>query len=1063
MPIDVPKTPKVLTTKYQNWRGVDYTNDPSNVWYRRSPNGLNMLPNLDGQPFKRNGWKVEFTPEDFCDAASISPAVDVEQYKVDYFELGGIDYLFFHTSVGCFYYVDELTFIDRSYEKEEANYYSKTQLYDVGDYCEYTVNYLLKRYKCTTAITVPEPFNSSKWTEVNKEDCWKSFPPTGVDIDYRKAFFFEGGGRAAYYLFAGDKMYWFDGTLLNEAHPTVPTVLEMCDPSGAGDVLYDANMLTKWRAVEYECDGTSTAYTVPGGFETQIIGDTEYPVGIYNVYLTDANGNWVVTYDWTATNGVVTFINGVVPQETIKAQNNLKIIYRTSGLELSEQVSSTSPSSAVTALHIVTKRLLVKKTGINGEWETIPGEQEETTQDYYDASGSTSVSLDNLAERNSVHTFINVANRTDPPNWIQLSQYLLTSLNSYGTKLSIVLYKKDNSLKSTERRKAAAQYMFENYPDCYGTSVHKSVYYEDIPSNFSEGIAAAIMSGTYYAYKVTVTQTHKKYLVRCEYVQNKYLESPNRNAFFSAGKSLVYGNGIINQVFITAAAEPKFNTRVWYSMATDPVYFPDTNYIEVGATDKKIMGLIKVGDYLGIIKQGSATDTSVYLAYATSFEDITTYAVKQSVNGIGAASNGSFNILNGEPLFLSEEGVMGIEPAQDEERKIRNRSYYVNKKLEEEGNLSNAFSFVYKGMYWLGINNHVYVLDGAQKSSWENEKTNLQYECYYLDNIPAKCFAKKDGRLWFIDTSGNVCRFKGDGEELKYVDEYTVRADDNDTWYSDVAPQTVDGELVFNKDDIYYIGEVRGSYSITPSTQTSAQILADLYENGFSTNIGKSISQNDIAVRLRGLYGDSITPSVLRTPEYTTSTEDDDVYLEIASGDSAFDPPPAPISPTSQVDVDRCYAVEIIWATHNKLPISWVTMETKTVFYNGTTYSISDIGETTVTVLKGAPIKAVWGTIADDDGSAHYYKSLQKKGSVVALMPMSNNGVKVYVIPDEKDRIFVGETTAGNHVLPFNYYLRKKIKKYKRLQIVCENDTYDCGFGVDEIIKSYTLGSYAKR
>jgi hypothetical protein len=138
-------------------------------------------------------------------------------------------------------------------------------------------------------------------------------------------------------------------------------------------------------------------------------------------------------------------------------------------------------------------------------------------------------------------------------------------------------------------------------------------------------------------------------------------------------------------------------------------------------------------------------------------------------------------------------------------------------------------------------------------------------------------------------------------------------------------------------------------------------------------------------------------------------------------------------------------------------------METKTVFYNGTTYSISDIGETTVTVLKGAPINAVWGTIADDDGSAHYYKSLQKKGSVVALMPMSKNGVKVYVIPDENDRIFVGETTAGNHVLPFNYYLRKKVKKYKRLQIVCENDTYDCGFGVDEIIKSYTMGNYAKK
>lgn len=248
-------------------------------------------------------------------------------------------------------------------------------------------------------------------------------------------------------------------------------------------------------------------------------------------------------------------------------------------------------------------------------------------------------------------------------------------------------------------------------------------------------------------------------------------------------------------------------------------------------------------------------------------------------------------------------------------------------------------------MYWLGINDKVFVLDGSQKSSWENEKTNLQYECYVLNNIPAKSFAKKDGKLWFIDKSGNVCRFKGRNDDMPYVDEY----------YASV-------------------------------------------------------------------------------PLYAFPIENEPTYIAGSSTLLTLD----------DADVDE------------KMTVGGI------VKYGAKYYTIYAIDEH-VTVRAGVPIKAIWGTIADDDGSAHYYKTLQKKGSIVALMPMSDNGVRVHLIKDEDKPILVGETSAGEHVLPFSYYLRKKIKKYKRLQIVCENNTYNCGFGVDEIIKSYTLGNYAKK
>ena len=45
----------------------------------------------------------------------------------------------------------------------------------------------------------------------------------------------------------------------------------------------------------------------------------------------------------------------------------------------------------------------------------------------------------------------------------------------------------------------------------------------------------------------------------------------------------------------------------------------------------------KVGEYLGIVKEGAAADSTIYLAYPTTFDEETAYATKQSVTGIGAA------------------------------------------------------------------------------------------------------------------------------------------------------------------------------------------------------------------------------------------------------------------------------------------------------------------------------------------------------------------------------------------------------------------------------------------
>ena len=279
--------------------------------------------------------------------------------------------------------------------------------------------------------------------------------------------------------------------------------------------------------------------------------------------------------------------------------------------------------------------------------------------------------------------------------------------------------------------------------------------------------------------------------IKIEYVTYTASDVIDNVAIFNTNRNANFSTGLANNIFIGGCTLTDYSSRVWYSAVNNPLYIPDTNYVEVGSNDTRVMGLVKVGDYLGVVKQSKSTDASVFLIYPTSFDDETTFATKACVSGVGALSNYCFNVLGDETLFLSPRGIMAIEPYEDEASRVKDRSFYVNGKLLEEPNLEEAYSFVWNGLYLLAINNNVYVLDGNQRNSWGNQKTNLVYECYYLENVPAQTMFSYDGELWFSDKAGNLCRFKQPNEADAYSDNgdpvvarwSTIADDDNALHY----------------------------------------------------------------------------------------------------------------------------------------------------------------------------------------------------------------------------------------------------------------------------------------
>lgn len=220
-----------------------------------------------------------------------------------------------------------------------------------------------------------------------------------------------------------------------------------------------------------------------------------------------------------------------------------------------------------------------------------------------------------------------------------------------------------------------------------------------------------------------------------------------------------------SKIFLSGSTD-EYGSYVWYSAYDNPAYFPELNYIVVGSNYTNIMGFVPLGEYLGIVKETDETTNTVYLAYATTLDDNTVYACKQSISGVGAVSMKTFKSLNDEQLFLSKSGIFGLDAEA-----VKNRSFYINKRLTAETGLEKAIAVVWNGYYILGINDKCYLLDSSQKTSWRTEWTNYLYECYYWENVPATAFIVYDGDLWFGTSDGKLCRFKKETEIDAFSDD----------------------------------------------------------------------------------------------------------------------------------------------------------------------------------------------------------------------------------------------------------------------------------------------------
>lgn len=221
MPITVPDSPKVLTTTYENFKGVDFTNDPSNVWYRRSPDAVNMLPDEAGRPFKRTGWEIAVSSSEIAakyaaDTGNTAPS-EVAIRKCYYFTLHGLDHIVIFSGLGVYFYR----------QKEDGTDELISSL-DIGSGSNLSYD-----------STVME--------------------------SYDRAFFFEGGGKSAFYIYGGFSVWQYlydDGFKFEQAETYIPNVNIAVDAKHlSGEPYEDVNLFSDYVA---ECFQDNTYLSISG-------------------------------------------------------------------------------------------------------------------------------------------------------------------------------------------------------------------------------------------------------------------------------------------------------------------------------------------------------------------------------------------------------------------------------------------------------------------------------------------------------------------------------------------------------------------------------------------------------------------------------------------------------------------------------------------------------------------------------------------------------------------------------------------------------------------------------
>lgn len=337
----------------------------------------------------------------------------------------------------------------------------------------------------------------------------------------------------------------------------------------------------------------------------------------------------------------------------------------------------------------------------------------------------------------------------------------------------------------------------------------------------------------------------------------------------SAQRSRVFGcrimkpfgiNGRENQIFL--GGNPSFPNQIFWSGIDDPSFFGDLQYAVLGQDNSAVMSFSALNTQLIAHKDPVSGQNYLCSVYAETINGLITPQIRvdKVVGGSGCVSRyGSAQF--GEPLFVTQLGVQAITTRDIAGYEIETlRGDRINRRLIAEPRLAEAVGCVYKYFYLLAVpgeSGSVYVLDRLNPTGEGNVLGNAyQYNAFYWDHVPARCWLVDGGELYFGTEDGRVMKF--------YTDEAASGSyNDNDEAYEWLweLPEYV-GNRFYNNKAIKYL-------ALRAKAYLRAYVVIDVQVDG----LWYEVLRDNVSfgfLDLNDLDLNNLNLSTDRTPKKTT-------------------------------------------------------------------------------------------------------------------------------------------------------------------------------------------------
>lgn len=209
------------------------------------------------------------------------------------------------------------------------------------------------------------------------------------------------------------------------------------------------------------------------------------------------------------------------------------------------------------------------------------------------------------------------------------------------------------------------------------------------------------------------------------------------------------------------------------------MYMSSESFTEIGNTTSVIVGYSLFNDYLVTHCYYQDNNTPALFIRSASIDNNGNeiFPMKTGKVGIGAINGDTFANLDGDTIWLSEQGVVALITNEITNTKsVSNRSYFINKLLVTitKDFMYDSFGIVYDNLYYLFTNNGCYVADPRKKSIEPLDNIEqYQYDWNYFKEIKSSCAVVFMNKLRFAKNN-IIYEFRTDsfGETKLFMDSY---------------------------------------------------------------------------------------------------------------------------------------------------------------------------------------------------------------------------------------------------------------------------------------------------